>query len=107
MNLPEAKTQLTAIRDNLPAAYSISGARKLMAAFENYKQISKALGREVPRTNSGIRSEFEDIEQDIRTAIKGTPKKEAEACFAQAKKHITADINLILSKSISSPQAPS
>ena len=107
MNLPEAKTQLTAIRDNLPAAYSMSGARKLMASFENYKQISKALGRELPRTNSGIRSEFEDIEWDIRTAIKGTPKKEAGSCFNQAKRHIADDINIILSISISSPQAPS
>jgi hypothetical protein len=107
MNLPEAKTQLTTIRDNLPAAYSMSGARKLMAAFENYMQISKALGRLLPRTNSGIRSEFEDIEQEIRTAIKGTPKREAEASFTQAKRHITADINIILSISISSPQAPS
>jgi hypothetical protein len=106
MNLQEAKMQLTAIRDNLPADYSMSGARKLMASFENYKQISKVLGRELPRTKSGIRSEFDDIESDIRTAIKGTPKKEAESCFTQAKRHITADINIIIAV-MNEAQAPS
>jgi hypothetical protein len=73
MNLHEAKTQLTAIRDNLPADYSMNSARKLMSSFENYKQISQALRRDLSRMKSGIRSEFEDIEWDIRTAIKGTP----------------------------------
>jgi len=96
MNLQEGKTQLTAIRDNLPAGYSMSAARKLMASFENYKQISLALGREISRGKSGIRSEFEDIEWDIRSAIKGTPKKEAESRFSQAKRNITDDINRIL-----------
>jgi hypothetical protein len=96
MNLQEAKTQLTAIRDNLPADYSMNSARKLMSSFENYKQISRTLGRELSRIKSGIRSEFEDIEWDIRSAIKGTPKKEAESRFIQAKRHITDDINRIL-----------
>jgi len=96
MNLHEAKTQLTVIRDNLPADYSMNSARKLMSSFENYRQISQALGRGLPRAKSGIRSEFEDIEWDIRSAIKGTPKKEAESAFSMAKRHITDDINSIL-----------
>jgi hypothetical protein len=100
MHLNEAKTQLTAIRDNLPADYSINSAWKLMSSFENYKQISRALGRELSRAKSGIRSEFEDIEWDIRSAIKGTPKKEAETRFSQAKRHITDDINSILAVEI-------
>jgi hypothetical protein len=96
MDLHEAKTQLTAIRDNLPADYSMNSARKLMSSFENYRQISQALGRSLSRTKSGIRSEFEDIEGAIRTAIKGTPKKAAESAFSQARREITGDINLIL-----------
>jgi hypothetical protein len=96
MNLHEAKTQLTAIRDNLPTDYSINSARKLMSSFENYRQISQALGRGLSRAKFGIRSEFEDIEWDIRSAIKGTPKKEAESRFSQAKKQISDDINRIL-----------
>jgi hypothetical protein len=96
MNLHEAKTQLTAIRDNLPADYSMNSARKLMSSFENYRQISQALGRGISRTKSGIRSEFEDIEGEIRMAIKGTPKKAAESAFSHARGQITADINQIL-----------
>src|SRR5580698_9871124 len=96
MNLDEAKTRLAAIRDNLPPDYSMNSSRKLMSSFENYKQISQALGRNLSRIKSGIRSEFEDIEWDIRSAIKGTPKKEAESRFGQAKRHITEDINRIL-----------
>jgi hypothetical protein len=96
MNLREAKTQLTAILDNLPSDYSMNSARKLMSSFENYRQISQALGRGLSRAKFGIRSEFEDIEWDIRSAIKGTPKKEAESRFSQAKKQISDDINRIL-----------
>jgi hypothetical protein len=96
MNLNEAKAQLTTIRDNLPPDYSMNSARKLMSSFENYKQISQALGRDLSRIKSGIRSEFEDLESDIRLAIKGIPKKEAESRFSQAKRHITDDINSIL-----------
>jgi hypothetical protein len=96
MNLREAKTQLTAIRDNLPSDYSMNSARKLMSSFENYRQISQALGRGLSRAKFGIRSEFADIEWDIRSAIKGTPKKEAESRFSQAKKQISDDINGIL-----------
>ena len=96
MDLQQAKIQLTAIRDNLPPDYSMSGARKLMSSFENYKQISQGLGRDLSRIKLGIRSEFEDIEWDIRSAIKGTPKKEAESRFSLAKKHITEDINNII-----------
>lgn len=96
MDLQQAKAQLTAIRDNLPPDYSISGARKLMSAFENYKQVSRGLGRDLGRQKLGIRSEFDDIEQDIRSAIIGTPKKEAESRFGQAKKNITEDINKII-----------
>lgn len=96
MDLGEAKPQLTAIRDHLPADYSQQAARKLMSSFENYRQISQALGRGLSRAKSGIRSEFEDIEKEIRTAIIGTPKKAAESAFSQARRQITDDINLIL-----------
>jgi hypothetical protein len=99
MNLDEAKAQLTAIRDHLPADYSQQAARKLMSSFENYRQISMALGRSVPRASTGIRTEFGDIEGNIRTAIIGTPKKAAESAFSQARLQITADINLILAVS--------
>lgn len=96
MTLPEAKAQLTAIRDNLPADYSMNSARKLMSSFENYKQISQALGRNLTRIKSGIRPDFEEIEGEIRIAIKGTPKKAAESAFSVAKRQITDDINNIL-----------
>jgi hypothetical protein len=96
MNLGEAKIQLTAIRDYLPADYSQQAARKLMSSFENYRQISQSLGRSLSRTKLGIRSEFEDIEGEIRTAIKGTPKKESESAFSHARRQITDDINQIL-----------
>ena len=96
MTLDEAKTQLTAIRDYLPADYSQQAARKLMSSFENYRQISQALGRIVPRASTGIRTEFGDIEGNIRTAIIGTPKKAAESAFTQARRHITDDIDRIL-----------
>jgi hypothetical protein len=96
MDLQQAKTQLTAIRNNLPPDYSMSGARKLMSSFENYKQISQGLGRDLPRQKLGIRSEFDDIQQHIKSAIIGTPKKESESSFSQAKKLITEDINKII-----------
>jgi hypothetical protein len=96
MNLGEAKIQLTAIRDHLPADYSQQAARKLMSSFENYRQISQALGRIVPRASTGIRTEFEDIDGEIRTAIIGTPKKAAESAFNHARLQITDDINRIL-----------
>ena len=96
MDLQLAKTQLTAIRDNLPPDYSIASARKLMSSFENYKQISRGLGRDLPRQKFGIRSEFDDIQQAIKSAIIGTPKKEAQTSFSQAKKHMTEDINKII-----------
>ena len=96
MNLQEAKTQLTTIRDNLPADYSMNSARRLMSSFENYRQISQALGRDLSRSKSGIRSEFEDIEGGIRIAIQGTPKKAAESAFSQARRQIMSDINQIL-----------
>ena len=92
------KTQLTAIRDNLPLHYSLQSARKLMSSFENYKQVLQAMGNRQAALLSGVQSEFNDIELDIRWAIKGTPKKEAEARFGEAKRHITEDINSILDK---------
>jgi hypothetical protein len=100
MDLQQAKTQLTAIRDNLPPDYSIASARKLMSSFENYKQISRGLGRDLPRLKLGIRSDFDDIEQQIKSAIMGTPKKEADSSFGQAKKNITEDINKIIAVNI-------
>ena len=98
METAEVKTQLTAIRDNLPLHYSLQSARKLMASYENYKQVLQAMGNRSAALLSGVKSEFNDIELDIRWAIKGTPKKEAEARFGEAKRHITEDINSILDK---------
>ena|ERR1700722_8066238 len=100
MDLQLAKTQLAAIRDNLPPDYSMNSARKLMSSFENYKQISRGLGRDLSRQKFGIRSEFDDIQQHIKTAIIGTPKKEAESSFSQAKKYITDDINKIITVNV-------
>lgn len=92
----EMKTQLTAIRDNLPVHYSPQSARKLMSSYENYKHVVQTMGNRNAALLSGIRSEFSDIESDIRWAIKGTPKKEAESRFSEAKRNITDDINSIL-----------
>ncbi|HEV2480511.1 MAG TPA: hypothetical protein VGS79_12630 [Puia sp.] len=96
MERTEAKPQLTAIRDNLPVQYSPQSARKLMSSYENYKHVVQALGNRNAALLSGVKSEFSDIEFDIRWAIKGTPKKDAESRFAEAKRHITEDINSIL-----------
>ena len=96
MDSDELGKQLRAIRDNLPMSYSQQGARKLMSSFENYKQVVQSLGNRHSNLLSGIHSEFGDIEFDIRWAIKGTPKKEAEARFTEAKRHITDDIRSIL-----------
>ena len=96
MDPSEIKTQLTTIRDNLPMHYSQNSARKLMSSFENYKQITQTLGNNYSRLLSGVQSEFSDIEFDIKWAIKGTPKKEAESRFQEAKRHIMDDINSIL-----------
>ena len=96
MDHREIKTQLTAIRDNLPMHYSPYSARQLMSSFENYKRVTQTLGNNYSRLLSGVRSEFSDIEFDIKSAIKGTPKKEAETRFLEAKTHIVDDINSIL-----------
>ena len=53
---------------------------------------------------AGIRTEFGDIEGEIRTAIIGTPKKAAESAFSQARRQITADINNILA--VDPPPSP-
>ena len=92
----EAKTQLTAIRDNLPPDYSLQSARKLMSSYENYRRVVQSMGNRNAALFAGVRSEFSDIEFDIRFAIKGTPKKEAQSRFANAKRHITEDINSVL-----------
>lgn len=96
METADVKTQLTAIRDNLPLHYSMQSARKLMSSLENYKQVLQAMGNRSAALLSGVQSELSDIEFDIRWAIKGTPKKEAESRFGEAKRHITEDINSIL-----------
>lgn len=98
METAHVKTQLTAIRDNLPLHYSLQSARKLMSSFENYKQVLQAMGNRSAALLSGVQSELADIELDIRWALKGTPKKEAESRFEGAKRHITEDINSILDK---------
>jgi hypothetical protein len=98
METARVKTQLTAIRDHLPLHYSLQSARKLMSSYENYKQVLQAMGNRSAALLSGVQSEFSDIELDIRWAIKGTPRKQAEFRFAEAKRHITEDINSILDK---------
>jgi len=96
MDIREVKTQLTAILQNLPTYYSLNGARKLMLSFENYKHIARSLVNNYSVIRSGVRSEFDDIESDIKLAIKGIPKKEAELRFGEAKRHMADDINHIL-----------
>lgn len=96
MDPNEIKTQLMAIRDHLPMHYSQHSARQLMSSFENYKRVTQTLGNNYSRLLSGVQSEFSDIEFDIKWAIKGTPKKEAESRFQEAKRHIIEDINSIL-----------
>jgi hypothetical protein len=96
MDRTEAKTRLTAIRDNLPTIYSQNSARKLMSSLENYKQVTQAMGNKYSAVLSGVHSEFSEIESDIKCAIIGTPKKEAESRFGEAKRHLTEDINSIL-----------
>ena len=96
MDSTEAKTRLTAIRDNLPMNYSQNSARKLMSSFENYKHVMQDLGNKYAAVLSGVQTNLSGIESDIKEAIKGTPKKEAEARFGEAKTHLTGDINSIL-----------
>ena len=97
MDIREVKTQLTAILQNLPTYYSQNSARKLMLSFENYKQIVRSLVNNYSIIRSGIRSEFDDIEADIKSAIRGTPKKEAELRFGAARRNMEHDINHVLS----------
>ncbi len=92
----EVKIQLTAIRDNLPQQYSQNGARKMMSSYENYKHVLQVLGQSYSSISSSVRAALPDIESGIRQAIKGTPKKEAEECFKQAKRLMTEGINSIL-----------
>lgn len=96
MDTSEVKTQLTAIRNNLPIYYSPNGARKLMSSFENYKRVVQALGNKYSHLMTGVQSEFSEIVFDIQCAIKGTPKKEAESRFTGAKRHLKEDIESIL-----------
>jgi hypothetical protein len=96
MTSNDVKIQLTAIRENLPPQYSQSGARKLMSSYENYKHILQVLGHSYSSISSAVRSALPDIETAIRQAIKGTPKKESEESFSQAKRMMTEGINSIL-----------
>ena len=96
MTSTEVKTQLTAIRENLPLQYSQSGARKLMSSYENYKHILQVLGQSYASIHSSVRAALPDIESAIRQAIKGTPKKEAEKCFSNVKRQMTEGIDSIL-----------
>jgi hypothetical protein len=97
MDSTEAKTRLMAIRDNLPMNYSQNSARKLMSSFENYRQVTQELGNKYAAVFSGVQTKLGDMETDIREAIKGTPKKEAETRFAAAKSRLTEGIGRILS----------
>ncbi len=96
MTTSEVKIQLTAIRENLPPQYSQSGARKLMSSYENYKHIIQVLGQSYSSISSSVRGALPDIETAIRKAIIGTPKKEAEESFRQARQEIAEGINSIL-----------
>ena len=96
MTSSEVKTQLMAIRENLPLQYSQSSARKLMSSYENYKHILQVLGQSYSSITSPVRAALPDIEIAVRQAIKGTPKKESEECFSQAKRQVTEGINSIL-----------
>src|SRR3984957_7572126 len=96
MTSNDVKIQLTAIRENLPAQYSQSAARKLMSSYENYKHILQVLGHSYSSISSAVRAALPEIETAIRQAIKGTPKKESEECFSRAKRMMTEGINSIL-----------
>ena len=96
MTSSEVKTQLTGIRENLPLQYSQGSARKLMSSYDNYKHILQVLGQSYSSISSSVRAALPEIETAVRQAIKGTPKKEAEICFRQAKNQITEGINSIL-----------
>jgi hypothetical protein len=67
-----------------------------MLAVENYKQIARSLVNNYSLIRSGVHTEFDDIEEDIKSAIRGTPKKEAELRFGAARRHMEHDINHIL-----------
>jgi hypothetical protein len=96
MTSDEVNIQLTTIRENLPSQYSQSAARKLMSSYENYKHILQVLGHGYSGISSTVRAALPDIETAIRQAIKGTPKKDAEESFGQARRLITEGINSIL-----------
>ncbi len=96
MDATEIKSRLTAILQNLPAAYSSASARKLMASFENYKHIAQSLPTNTSLVRSGVRAAFDPIESDIKFAIIGTPKKESESRFLIAKELMTKGINSLL-----------
>lgn len=96
MTSSEVKIQLTTIRENLPPQYSQSAARRLMSSYENYKHILQVLGQSYSSISAAVRAALPAIETAIREAIKGTPKKDAEESFSQAKRLMTEGINSIL-----------
>ena len=96
MTSSEVKIQFEAIRENLPLQYSQSGARKLMSSYENYKHILQVLGQSYSSISPSVRAALPAIETAIRKAIAGTPKKEAEESFSQAKRQMTEGINSII-----------
>ena len=61
MTSSEVKIQLTAIRENLPAQYSQSAARKLMSSYENYKHILQVLGHSYSSISSTVRAALPEI----------------------------------------------
>ena len=96
MHATEIKSRLSTILINLPTAYSVASARKLMSSFENYKHIAQSLPTNTSLAKSGVRATFDPIESDIRYAIIGTPKKEAESRFHNARGEMTKGINSLL-----------
>jgi hypothetical protein len=96
MTSNEVKIQLTAIRDNLPLQFSQNAARRLMSSYENYKHILEVLGQSYSSISTAVRAALPEIGTSIRQAIKGTPKKEAEESFNQAKWQIMEGVNSIL-----------
>jgi hypothetical protein len=96
MDATEIKSRLNTILQHLPAAYSPASARKLMASFENYKHIAQSLPTNAAIVKSGVRATFDRIESDIKFAIIGTPKKESESRFLDAREGMTKGINGLL-----------
>jgi len=90
--------QLMEIKAKLPTYYSKGNAFEMKARFDSYKCIIRNLPDRYSSTAIFTASEFWDIELDINWAIKGTPQKEAESRFFEARRHLEDDINHVLNQ---------